>query len=138
MRRIALIYFDAGGGHRNAAMALEQAVQHSGQSKLPWEVHLVNLQELLDPLDIVRRLTGLRIQDVYNRMLQNGWTLGSPQLVRVLQGAIRLYHGKTVRLLEKYWGDLKPDLVVSLVPHFNRALCQSLAKACPGKPFVTI
>ena len=135
MRPIALVYFDAGGGHRNAAVALEQAIK---QSNLPWDVHLVNLQEILDAIDVVRRLTGLRIQDVYNRMLQNGWTLGSPQLMRVLQGVIRLYHGKTVRLLEKYWQGLKPDLVASLVPHFNRALCESLGKACPGKPFVTI
>ena len=135
MRRIALVYFDAGGGHRNAAVALEQAIK---QSNLPWDVHLVNLQEILDAIDVVRRLTGLRIQDVYNRMLQNGWTLGSPQLMRVLQGVIRLYHGKTVRLLEKYWQGLKPDLVASLVPHFNRALCESLRQACPGKPFVTI
>jgi Glycosyltransferase family 28 C-terminal domain len=135
MRPIALVYFDAGGGHRNAAVALEAAIK---QSNLPWEVHLVNLQEILDPIDIVRRLTGLRIQDVYNRMLQNGWTLGSPQLMRVLQAAIRAYHGKTVRLLEKYWQGLKPDLVASLVPHFNRALCESLRQACPGKPFVTI
>lgn len=29
-------------------------------------------------------------------------------------------------------------MVVSLIPHFNRALCESLRKACPGKPFVTI
>jgi hypothetical protein len=139
MRRIALVYFDAGGGHRNAAMALEQAIQHSsGQSNLPWEVHLVNLQELLDPIDIVRRFTGLRIQDAYNRMLQNGWTLGSPQLMRVLQVVIWLYHGQTVRLLERYWQGFKPDLVASLVPHFNRALCESLNTSCPGKPFVTI
>jgi UDP-N-acetylglucosamine:LPS N-acetylglucosamine transferase len=135
MRRIAFVYFDAGGGHRNAAMALAAAIK---QSDLPWDVRLINLQEILDSIDFVLRFTGLRIQDVYNRMLQNGWTLGSPQLMRVLQVTIRLYHGKTVRLLEKYWGDFKPDLVVSLVPHFNRALCQSLAKACPGKPFVTI
>jgi UDP-N-acetylglucosamine:LPS N-acetylglucosamine transferase len=135
MRRIALVYFDAGGGHRNAAMALDEVIR---QSKRPWEVHLVNLQEILDSIDIVRRLTGLRIQDVYNRMLQNGCTLGSPQLMRVLQGVIRLYHGKTVRLLESYWSELKPDLVVSVVPHFNRALCESLRKSCPGKPFVTM
>jgi 1,2-diacylglycerol 3-beta-galactosyltransferase len=135
MRRIALVYFDAGGGHRNAAMALEQAIQ---QSKFPWEVQLVNLQEILDSIDIIRRLTGVRIQDVYNGMLQNGWTLGSPQLMRALQGIIRLYHGETVRLLERYWQTFRPDLVASLVPHFNRALCESLRKACPGKPFVTI
>ena len=34
MTRIVLVYFDAGGGHRNAAMALEQAVK---QGSLPWE-----------------------------------------------------------------------------------------------------
>jgi hypothetical protein len=139
MKRIALVYFDAGGGHRNAAMALQQAIQHStGQSNLPWEVELVNLQEILDSIDIIRQLTGLRVQDAYNRMLQNGWTLGSTQLMRMLQGLIRLYHGRAVRLLERYWRGLRPDLVASLVPHFNRALCESLRKACPGNPFVTI
>ena len=71
-------------------------------------------------------------------MLQNGWTLGSPQLMRVLQGVIWMYHGKTVRLLEKYWRESTPDLVASLVPHFNRALCESLRNASPAKPFVTI
>src|ERR1700691_1047588 len=135
MKRIASVYFDAGGGHRNAAMALQAPIQ---QSDLPLEVQLVNLQEILDPIDIVRRATGLRIRDVYNRMLQNGWTLGSPQLMRVLQGVISMYHGKTVRLLEKYWRESTPDLVASLVPHFNRALCESLRNASPAKPFVTI
>jgi hypothetical protein len=135
MTRIALVYFDAGGGHRNAAMALEQAIKPLNQ---PWETHLVNLQEILDSIDIIRRLTGLRIQDAYNRMLRDGWTLGSPQLMRVLQGLIWVYHGKTVRLLERYWRELRPEMVVSLIPHFNRALCDSLRNACPGKPFVTI
>jgi len=135
MKRIAFVYFDAGGGHRNAAVALQAAIQ---QSDRPLEIQLVNLQEILDPIDIFRRATGLRIQDVYNRMLQNGWTLGSPQLMRVLQGVIWMYHGKTVKLLEKYWRESTPDLMASLVPHFNRALCESLRKASPAKPFVTI
>ena len=46
MTRIALVYFDAGGGHRAAATALQQIVQ---QQHLPWNAELVNLQELLDP-----------------------------------------------------------------------------------------
>jgi hypothetical protein len=135
MTQIALLYFDAGGGHRAAATALQRIIQ---QRELPWQAELVNLQERLDPLDFVRRLTGLRIQDVYNNMLQNGWTLGSPQLMRVLQLAIRSCHGPTVRLLEKYWRAAPPDMVVSFVPHFNRALCESFNRACPGKPFVTL
>src|SRR6267143_1866932 len=72
-RRISLVFFDAGGGHRNAATALKVEIERQG---LPFEVSLVNLQEVLDPLDILRKLTGLRIQDLYNKMLRNGWTLG--------------------------------------------------------------
>ena len=96
-RRISLIFFDAGGGHRNAATALKVQIERRG---LPFEVTLVNLQEVLDPLDILRKLTGIQIQDMYNDILRNGWTLGSPQLLRVLQLVIRTYHGPTVKLLE--------------------------------------
>ena len=68
MPRIVLVYFDAGGGHRAAASALAEAIR---EERLPWQVDLLNLQELLDSLDIVRRFTGIRIQDVYNKMLRN-------------------------------------------------------------------
>src|SRR5882724_9078360 len=118
-RRVSLIFFDAGGGHRNAATALQVQIERQG---LPLEVSLVNLQEVLDPLDILRKLTGIRIQDMYNKMLRHGWTLGSPQLLRVLQLVIRSYHGPSVGVLKKFWLETQPDLVVSLVPHFNRAL----------------
>jgi 1,2-diacylglycerol 3-beta-galactosyltransferase len=134
-RRIHLVFFDAGGGHRNAATALQVQIERQG---LPLEVSLVNLQEVLDPLDILRKLTGIRIQDMYNKMLRNGWTLGSPQLMRVLQLVVRTYHGPSVRVLEQFWKEHPADMVVSLVPHFNRALRESYEKAFPGRPFVTV
>src|SRR5579864_8374241 len=135
MKRIDLVFFDAGGGHRAAANALRQVIE---TQQRPWDVHLVNLQELLDPLDIFRRITSLRLQDIYNLMLRKGWTLGSPQLVRLMHGVIRLYHRPVVRMLEKFWREERPDLVVSLVPNFNRAMGESLRRALPGVPFVTI
>jgi UDP-N-acetylglucosamine:LPS N-acetylglucosamine transferase len=134
-RRIHLVFFDAGGGHRNAATALQVQIERQG---LPLDVSLMNLQEVLDPLDILRKLTGIRIQDMYNKMLRNGWTLGSPQLMRVLQLVVRTYHGPSVRVLEQFWTKHSPDMVVSLVPHFNRALKESFDKAFPGRPFVTV
>ena len=134
-RRIHLVFFDAGGGHRNAATALQVQIERQG---LPLDVSLVNLQEVLDPLDIVRKLTGIRIQDLYNKMLRNGWTLGSPQLMRVLQLVVRTYHGPSVRVLEKFWKERSPDMVASVVPHFNRALQESYENAFPGRPFVTV
>src|ERR1700680_5083466 len=134
-RRIHLVFFDAGGGHRNAATALQVQIRRQG---LPLEVFLVNLQEVLDLLDILRKLTGLRIQCMYNKMLRSGWTLGSPQLMRVLQLVVRTYHGPSVRVLEQFWKEHPADMVVSLVPHFNRALQESFERAFPGRPFVTV
>ena len=99
---------------------------------------MVNLQELLDSMDVFRKVTGLRLQDIYNLMLKKGWTLGSPQLMVGMHWVIRLFHSKTVRLLEGFWREHRPEMVVSLVPNFNRALGESLARALPGVPFVTI
>ena len=135
MRRLEFIFFDAGGGHRAAATALKMAIEGD---RFPWQVNLTNLQELLDQLDILKKYAGIRIQDFYNAMLRNGWTLGSPQLMRVLQFVIRFYHGPAVRMLEAHWRETQPDMVVSFVPHFNRALCESFARVFPGRPFVTV
>ncbi len=135
MERIELCFFDAGGGHRAAATALEMSIRSQG---LSWDVRLTNLQELLDELDILKKSTGIRIQDCYNNMLRTGWTLGSPQLMRVLQLTIRVYHSATLRLMERHWKETNPNMVVSFVPHFNRALYESFHRAFPGRPFVTV
>jgi hypothetical protein len=135
MEPIEFCFFDAGGGHRAAATALEMSIRAQG---LPWDVRLTNLQELLDELDILKKFTGVRIQDCYNNMLRTGWTLGSTQLMKVLQLTIRGYHRTTVRLLERHWKETQPGMAVSFVPHFNRALCESFHRAYPGRPFVTI
>jgi len=135
MQKIEFVYFDAGGGHRSAATSLKAVID---SQKRPWEVQLFNLQEHLDALDFVRGLTRVRMQDVYNQMLRHGWTLGSTQIMRVLQATIRLYHPLLVRRLAQYWRESRPEMVVSFIPHFNRALGESLRKALPGRPFVTL
>ncbi len=134
-KKIEFCFFDAGGGHRAAATALQQVIQSQNR---PWDVRLVNMQELMEEIDIAKKYAGIRIEDIYNWLLRNGWTLGSPQLLKVLQAAIWMFHGATVKLLEKHWRESKPDMLVSFIPHFNRAMCESLAKARPGVPFVTI
>ena len=135
MRRIEFVYFDAGGGHRSAATALKAVID---SEKRPWDVRLFNFQEHLDALDFVRSLTRVRMQDVYNQMLRHGWTLGSTQIMRLLQATIRLYHPLLVRRMVAYWREVQPDLVVSFIPHFNRVLGESFARAFPGRPFVTL
>jgi spore coat polysaccharide biosynthesis predicted glycosyltransferase SpsG len=134
-KKIHIVFHDAGGGHRNAAISLKAIIE---QQNRPWQVELVQFQELTDHLDVLRRVTGIRIQEQYNTLLRNGWTLGATSLLRVLQMVIRTFHGPLVRLLEKYWREHAADLLVSVIPHFNRELHESWAIACPGKPFVTL
>jgi hypothetical protein len=132
---VELIWFNAGGGHRAAALALEAAIHGQGY---PWRVRRVNLTEVLDPQGSFRRLTGLEPEDYYNKRLATGFTLGLAQELKVLQRLIRLAHETLVRRLALHWRYTRPDLVVSLIPNFNRALHDGLAAARPGVPFVTV
>ena len=76
--KISLIYIDSGGGHRAAATALEEVIR---QQQRPWDLQMVSIQDVLDPIDFIRKSTGIRFQDVYNIMLRRGWTLGTAALV---------------------------------------------------------
>jgi UDP-N-acetylglucosamine:LPS N-acetylglucosamine transferase len=133
--RVQFLYFDAGGGHRAAATALKSVIESQGR---PWEITLVNVQELLHPLDIFRKVTGIRLEDIYNLMLAKGWTLGSATGLKFMHGVIRTYHAPVVRMLARHFGDTKPDLVVSLIPNFNRAISQSVFAASASTPIATV
>jgi Glycosyltransferase family 28 C-terminal domain len=135
MKTIELVFFDAGGGHRSAANALCEVVR---REERPWDMQMMNLQELLDEMDVFRKLTNIRLQDIYNMLLRRGWTIGSPALMKGMHGVIRLYHGTQVKLLVEHWRERHPDLVVSVIPNFNRALYQAIGQAMPGVPMVTI
>jgi UDP-N-acetylglucosamine:LPS N-acetylglucosamine transferase len=135
MKKVHVVFHDGGGGHRNAAVALQTVIS---QQHRDWQLELIQFQDLTDRLDVLRKLTGIRIQQQYNIMLQNGWTLGSTQLLRVLQATIRVFHRPLVRLLEKFWREKPADLLISVIPHFNRQICESWTRVYPERPFVTI
>src|SRR5579863_8739202 len=71
-------------------------------------------------------------------MLRRGWTLGTKQMVPVMHLLIRMSHRQQVEVLTRHWAAHRPDMVVSLIPHYNRALREALDRAWPGTPFVTI
>src|SRR5215467_15436351 len=110
--KIRLIYIDSGGGHRAAATALCEVIREQGR---PWDIEMVSIQDLLDPIDFIRKYTGIRFQEVYNIMLRRGWTAGTAQLIPLMHLVIRLSHGKQVSVLQRYWTQHRPDMVVSLI-----------------------
>jgi hypothetical protein len=135
MKTLELVFFDAGGGHRSAANALCEVVR---REQRPWEMQMMNLQELLDEMDVFRKVTGIRLQDLYNLMLRRGWTLGSGALMQCMHGVIRVLHSTQVKLLSEYWRTRQPDMVVSVIPNFNRALFEAMQRVMPRVPLVTI
>jgi Glycosyltransferase family 28 C-terminal domain len=135
MHNLTIVFHDAGGGHRSAAGALKTILEAQYE---PWDVKLLNLQELLEPIDFVHRATGLRIQDGYNLILRKGWTRLTPPLLAVFQRTIQLHHSRIVRILRKYWAQHPTDMVLSVIPHFNRCLGQSIRAEMPNAPFVTL
>ena len=135
MKTIDLVYFNAGGGHRSAAIALDAVIREQGR---PWQVRLINLMEVLDPKDVFRKTMGMEWEDLYNTRLARGWSLGLAQELKFLQALIRLCHQGLTSRLRRYWRRTKPDMVVSLIPNFNRTMYEALAGARPAAPYVTI
>lgn len=134
-RKITLIYVDSGGGHRAAATALREVIRRQDR---PWDVEMVCTQDIFNPIDFIRSYTGIPFQDVYNIMLRRGWTLGSAHMIRAMHLLIRMSHGSQVGAMRRYWAQSRPDLVVSLIPHFNRSIKQALHGVWPGVPYVTL
>lgn len=133
--RIDVIFFDAGGGHRAAATALQLICQ---QEERPWDIRLVHLKDILDSIDVFRKVARIDLQEIYNLMLRKGWTLGSAQGLMFMHAVIRAMHGPAVRLLRDFWKADPPSMAVSVIPNFNRALFEAFQQAAPGRPYVTL
>jgi hypothetical protein len=124
--RIDLIFFNAGGGHRASAAGLKSILE---QQRRPWDAQTLNLREVLEPIDFIRRLTRVRVEDFYNRLLRHGLTIGTGPMLRVVQTLIRRMHAQATMMLERHWTENPPDLVVSLIPNFNREIFEGLRSA---------
>ena len=132
---IELVFFDAGGGHRNAMRALLAVI---AQSHPHWRVQPVNLQERLQAVDPVFITTRVSSENVYNAAIARGWTWRSRPFLRAMQKAIRLQSPMLKRELALHWRRARPDMVVSLVPNFNAVMFEALNGIDPLIPYVTV
>lgn len=134
-KEIQLIYFNAGGGHRSAAMALQEVMASSHPE---WSITLINLFEVIDSERTYKKLTGFAPEDLYNLRLKRGWTRGLATELKIFQAMIRLTQPKLKKRLEIFWQETQPDMVVSVIPNFNKVMYEALTQVLPEVPYVTV
>ena len=133
---VLLFTIDAGGGHRAAARALVAAAEETAS---PVRFRVESFQELLLPLDLLKRLTGVSLEAAYNLILRRHANALMVPLLRLMHGAIRVRRRKLVRTLAEWLRKQeRPDAVVSVFPNFNGVLQDAVRQSLPGVPLVVV
>ncbi len=116
----------------NALTEVIRREQHS------WEIVPVDLQDVLKQFDPVQFLTGRNFAEMYTRLAGSKWTIGAVPGLKLLQAFIRLRQSEAIATFNDYWRRNPVDMVVSVIPHFNRVLALTVKATLPKAPFVTI
>jgi len=134
---VLLFTIDAGGGHRAAARALQAAVE---ETRAPFRLRVESFQQTLLPLDVLKRLTGVSLEDAYNLILRQRWNAFMVPLLRLMHAGIRVRRGAVVRTLARWLRTqpVRPAAVVSVFPNFNGIIRDALAASYPGVPLVVV
>lgn len=130
-----------GGGHYAAYRALQAIAQQKG---LPWEFQTTDMDDIITQLSAQNEIQnayemfGFSGHDLYNMMLKSGWTWMWPLKMRLNKFLVKLNYEVGCKFFEQHWRQQQPDLVVSVMPLYNKGLSESLQKAKPGTPYVTV
>ncbi|WP_414573696.1 glycosyltransferase [Nostoc sp. CCY 9925] len=127
---------NAGGGHYATLKALSAM---ANQQKRPWQITVTDIGELSESIDPYKKLFGSDGNELYNEMIGADWTWLHPVMMFFDKFFIRLLHPIGVKLGEQHWRKQPPpDLVISLIPLYNRAIWESLQRVKVNTPMATI
>ncbi|MBD2244212.1 glycosyltransferase [Nostoc sp. FACHB-888] len=138
---INIVIGNGGGGHIATYNALRSIIE---QQQRPWEISLTDVDELgqrlteqKKTLDIFK-LFGTSGDQFINQMMQKGWTWVLQITMPLIKLLIKLNYDAGVKMFEEHWRKQQPDMVVSVVPLFNKMVWESLQRVKPDTPFVTV
>lgn len=133
-RRVDIVFFDAGSGHRSAARALEKAVSALRPN---FRVRASNI------VDVIAENRS------FSWVVQRGIRWFNEELAREkmfdLRGKVNLslfFHallsGRGLQEIASFWSDAPPDAVVSVTPMYNPALYRAARLVNPSARCITI
>ena len=133
---VLLFTIDAGGGHRAAARALEAAAE---EARASFRFRVESFQQTLLPLDVLKRATGVSLEDAYNLILRRHANALMVPLLRLMHAGIRVRRRALVRTLGRWLRrQPRPAAVVSVFPNFNGVMRDAVREALPGVPLVVV
>jgi 1,2-diacylglycerol 3-beta-galactosyltransferase len=138
---INVITGQGGGGHYATYHAIRAVAE---QQQLPWHFQVTDMDEIIADLAQKNQvknayeMLGFSGHDLYNLMQKSGWTWLWPLKMRLNKFLVKLNYDAGVKIFEEYWQQQQPDLVLSVMPLYNKGLSESLKKAKPGTPYVTV
>ena len=138
---INFVVSNGGQGHIATYNALRSVIE---QQQLPWQLSVTQVESLPQRLIEQKKildiygLFGTTSDGVINQAQKKDWKFIQRLTMPLNKLLIALYYEMGVELLEQIWREQQPDLVVSLVPLFNKGIWESLLRAKPDTPVVTI
>ena len=133
-RKVDIVFFEAGSGHRSAAFGLMRALQ---ALRPGWRVRSV---DAVDVFSAPARFSWfLRASiDRFNDELRRERVFDLRGKVNLTLLALDMLSAKGLQDIARFWRDDPPDAVVSVTPMYNPALYQAARLASPAVRCVTI
>lgn len=130
-----------GGGHKASAIALRDCLlDHGGGGLGPWGVDRVELHDVgaLVDVGLHGQLFPFNGDDIYNWMMKQGFYETADMCTMV--GSWAINHNRPVieDIMERFWDEKKPAIVVSFIPCMNAIMRSSLLRVCPDCWYVTV
>lgn len=138
---VTVVTGQGGSGHYATYHALRAVIEQWG---IPVQFQVTDMDKMITNLSQQNQVKnayemfGFSGHDLYNLMVKEGWTWLWPLKMRLNKLLVKLNHDIGVKIFESYWREQQPDMVVSVMPLYNKGLWESLQKAKPGTPYVTV
>ena len=134
MTRVDVVYFEAGSGHRSAAVALRRALM---KGRPGWRVRVLDLVDVYAPHRLFQATTRLGIA-YFNWQLTNERFFGLERLIRFCLFCNDRLGELDVRRIGSFWRDEPPDAVVSVTPMNNETLIRALRTVSSSARYFTV
>jgi processive 1,2-diacylglycerol beta-glucosyltransferase len=133
-KKVDVVFFDAGSGHRSAARGLERALK---AARPGWRVRCVNYPDIVTENRWWSRFVRWGI-DEFNWELTRERVFDLPGKVNLGLLFHDLLCAPAIGRLARFWGNDPPDAVVSVMPMYHPSLYRAVRRVNPGALCVTV